>query len=162
MAARIEFAVGPGVSAAVLAITREVWVSPEFSLDVRSGEGMDADLQEAIAEEQMAAFEHERELVENLLGQAQFEKGPVVLDEAAAERLLQAAAGIRLALRNGKLGFLSDEVLESGGWQPGKLPPPMRAILGVYLFWAALQEAVVHALDESIHSSLQEDELDGD
>lgn len=157
---RIEFAVGPGVSAAVLAITREVWVSPELSLDVRSGEGMDPDLQEALREEQMASYNRERELVEDLLGCARFEKGPVMLSDSDAEGLLQAAAGIRLALRNTKLGFLSDEVLESGAWQPAKLSPPVRAVLGAYLFWAALQEAVVHALDETIHPYLQEDDLD--
>lgn len=155
---KIEFPVGPGVSAAVLSLTREAWVSPEASLDARSGEGMDPDLVAALREEQEVRFAEERALVERLFGEALFEKGPVSLSAAEAEQLLQAAAGIRLALRNGKLGFLSDEILESGAWQPAKLAPPVRAVLGTYLFWAALQETVVQALDQSIHPFLQEDE----
>lgn len=149
---RINLRIGPGDSEALRRNVRAVWSGPRDDLTRRAfGE---TDLADAMAIDHAADFTGEEALVERLLTEKTFEKGAVLLDAAEAEALLRACAAIRLALRGGPLSVVPDESLETGVADAWLQDAERREGFACYIFFAALQEHLIHALDPGLHEGL--------
>ncbi len=149
---RINLRIGPGDSEALRRNLRGVWTGPLEGLSRRAFG--DSELADAMVSDLAEDYAAEGELVDRLLAEKAFEKGPVLVAEGEAEALLRACSAIRLALREGPLGEVPDEALEAGeaeDWLTGR---GVREAFACYLFFAALQEHIIHGLDPAVHEGL--------
>ncbi|MCC5805537.1 MAG: hypothetical protein JJU00_04330 [Opitutales bacterium] len=152
MKVRINLRIGPGDSEALRRNIRGVWTGPKEELSRRAFG--DSDLADAMVADLAEDYASEGELVDRLLLEKSFEKGPVLLAEGEAEVLLRACSAIRLALREGSLGEVPDEALEAGEADDWLTAPRMREAFACYLFFAGLQEHIIHGLDPAVHEGL--------
>ena len=76
-----------------------------------------------------------------------FESGNIDIDEENADRILRAAAAIRLKVRLGFLKEVSDEVLEQGDVPYEGMDLEQQQAYACYLFLATIQEIIIQHLD---------------
>ncbi len=144
--------IGPGDSEALRRNIRGVWTGPVEELSRRAFG--DSELGDAMVSDLADDYAAEDDLMDRLLTEKSFEKGPVLLAGAEAEALLRACSAIRLALRGGQLSEVPEEALEAGEADEWLGTPRMREGYACYLFFAALQEHIIHGLDPAVHEGL--------
>jgi hypothetical protein len=113
----------------------------------------DQEFQRAWSDELLAGQNAEVRLLLALFNEEFFAEGVIAFDEENAEPIVRACAALRLRLRSGQLGALSDEALESGVVEMTQLDEPLRRAFMCYLFLATIQELIIQHLDSSIIGS---------
>jgi len=76
-----------------------------------------------------------------------FASGVIAFDADNAEPVVRACAALRLRLRESSLKGLTDEMLETGEVEIGKLDEPLSTTFTCYLFLATVQELIIQNLD---------------
>lgn len=121
---------------------RELAVEPHLPEDV------DSELAEAWRRDLLESLGNDVAAVLDLFGRRFFEEGTIEISPGNAESVLRAAAAIRLRLRERFLKNFSDEALENGRIDHGKMSWDEQRGYASYLFLATIQEVVIEHLDE--------------
>jgi len=87
-----------------------------------------------------------------LISSPRFGRGAIRIDEETAERVLRAASAIRLRLQEYHLGRVSEEDLELGNVDYGRLNQEDQLYFRAYHILAAIQEKIVEGMDPDYHT----------
>lgn len=90
------------------------------------------------------------------------ESGVTDFDGAQSEALIRACSALRLKLRLRKLRAITDQELEEGEVDFGKLTRPQQTAMMAYLFLGSLQEILIQQYEASLNEDAGDDADDDD